>query len=428
MSLGVIIPLILVLLFLSAFFSGSEIAYMSVNPRRLEKAAEKSRRARMAYKIQQNFDKTLGALLIGNNLVNTAASSFTTLFVVALFASEGSSESSRGVGATVATVIVTVLVLIFGEIIPKIIAKKTALGFVQVVAYPLRVFMILLSPIWAPVVAVTNRLFRKTEEEPTVTEEELTTIIETVGEEGVLDEERSDLLQSALDFANTTVGEILTHRLKWDAINIDDPREEIERIIANTPYSRLPVYERDFDHVIGVLNVKHYFRVMVEEGKIDDLREHLKEPAFVYTNMKLPAALAEMREKQNHVDFVLDEYGGIMGIVTMEDILEQLVGDIWDESDEIQNEFVQTDDNTWEVLGDANVEDMFDMLDVDYRDFESDFTTVSGWAIEMLDADPHEGDSFSYRNLYVIITEMGENRIERLSVVVNEETEEEEDE
>ena len=427
MSLAVIIPLIIGLLLLSAFFSGSEIAYMSVNARRLEKAAESSRRARMAYKIHQRFDRTLGALLIGNNLVNTAASSLTTLFVVALFAERGD-ESSRGVGATLATVIVTVLVLIFGEIIPKILAKKLSLGFVQVVAYPLRFFMIILSPIWAPVVAVTNRIFRKKEEEPTVTEEELTTIIETVGEEGVLDEERSDLLQSALDFANTTVGEILTHRLKWDAINIDDPREEIERIIANTPYSRLPVYERDFDHVIGVLNVKHYFRVMVEEGEITDLREHLKEPSFVYTNMKLPAALAEMREKQNHVDFVLDEYGGIMGIVTMEDILEQIVGDIWDESDEIENEFTQTDENTWEVHGDANVEDMFDMLDVDYRDFESDFTTVSGWAIEMLDADPHEGDSFSYRNLYVIITEMGENRIERLSVVVNEETDEEEEE
>ena len=422
MSIAVIIPLAIVLLFFSAFFSGSEIAYMSANARRLEKAAEKSPAARLAFKIQTKFDKVLGALLVGNNLVNTALSSVATMFVVALL------PGNDGVGATIATAAVTVLVLVFGEITPKIIAKQSALTFVQVVAYPLQVIIWLLTPIAAPFVAIVHRMFRKNEEEPTVTEDELSTIIETVGEEGVLDEERSDLLQSALDFANTTVGEILTHRLKWDAIDVDDDPAVIAKIISESAYSRLPVYEHDFDHIIGVLNVKHYYRVLVEEGEISDLRALLKEPSFVYTNMKLPAALAEMREEQNHVDFVLDEYGGIMGIVTMEDILEQLVGDIWDESDEIENDFVQTDENTWEVLGDANVEDMFDMLDVDSRDFESDFTTVSGWAIEMLDADPHEGDSFAYRNLYVIVTEMGENRIERLSVVVNEIEDEDEDE
>lgn len=422
MTLSVIIPLIVGLLLLSAFFSGSEIAFMSANPRRLEKAAEKSSAARLAYKLQNRFDKVLGPLLVGNNLVNTAASSCATMFALAV------SGGNAGIGATLATVVITVLVLVFGEIIPKILAKQTALTFVKVVAYPLQIIIWILTPIAAPFVAVIQRIFRRDEEEPTVTEEELTTIIETVGEEGVLDEERTDLLQSALDFANTTVGEILTHRLKWDAINIDDDPEEIAAIISRTPYSRLPVFERDFDHVIGVLNVKHYYRVLVDEGEITDLRALLKEPAFVYTNMKLPAALAEMREKQNHVDFVLDEYGGIMGIVTMEDILEQLVGDIWDESDEIENDFTETEENVWDVRGDANVEDMFDLLDVDYHDFESDFTTVSGWAIEMLDADPHEGDSFSYRNLYVVITEMGENRIERLSVIVNGESEEDEEE
>ena len=422
MSIAVIIPLILLLLFMGAFFSGSEIAYMSVNPRRLEKAAEKSSAARLAFKIKSRFDKILGTLLVGNNLVNTAASSVATMFVVALF------PGNDGVGATIATAIMTVLVLVFAEIIPKILAKQTALSFVQIVAYPLQVMIWILTPVTAPFVAVVNRIFRKKETEPTVTEEELSTIIETVEEEGVLDEERSDLLQSALDFANTTVGEIITHRLKWDAIDIDDDPEKIRAVISQTAYSRLPVYEHDFDHVIGVLNVKHYYRVLVEEGEIKDIRALLKEPTFVYTNMKLPAALAEMREAQNHVDFVLDEYGGIMGIVTMEDILEQLVGDIWDENDEIESDFVETDENTWTVLGDASVEDMFDLLDVDDRDFESDFTTVSGWAIEMLNADPHEGDSFTYRNLYVIVTEMGENRIERLSVVVNASEKEDEDE
>ena len=422
MKLWVIIPCMVVLLLCSAFFSGSEVAFMTVNPRRLEKQAERSGRARRALKIQERFDSVLGPLLVGNNLVNTAISSLATMFALALFA------GNEGVGATVATAVVTVLILIFGEILPKILAKQTAQRFTVAVAWPLQLIVWILSPIAAPVLAITRRIFRKNEDEPTVTEEELSTIIETVEEEGVIDEERSDLLQSALDFSITTVGEILTHRLTWDAINIDDDPTEIARIIAESPHSRLPVFEHDYDHVIGVLNTKHYYRVLVDEGEITDLRSLLKEPNFVYTNMKLPAALAEMREQQNHVDFVLDEYGGIMGIVTMEDILEQLVGDIWDENDEIETAFTQTGENTWEVVGDANVEDMFDMLDVPLRDFASDFTTVSGWAIEMLDADPHEGDAFTYRNLYVIVTEMGENRIERLSVVINPVEDDEEEE
>ena len=411
--------LIVVLLFFSAFFSGSEIAYMSVNPMRLEKAAERSSGARLALRIQKKFDRLLSGILIGNNLVNTAASSVATMFALTVFG-----NSARG--PVIATAVITVLTIIFGEVIPKIAAKQVSLSFARVVAYPLYIITLILRPIAAPVAALTSRLFKK-EEEPTVTEEELSTIIETVSEEGVLDEERSDLLQSALDFADTTVGEILTHRLEWDAIDINDTPENIAAIISSSVYTRLPVYEHDFDHIIGVLNVKHYYRVLVDEGEIGDLRDHLKEPSFVYSSMKLPAALAEMREMQNHLDFVLDEYGGVMGIITMEDILEQIVGDIWDESDEIETEFVKTGDNTWEVSGSANVEDMFDFLDVDDRNFESDFTTVGGWAIEMLDADPHEGDGFDYRNIYVVVTEMGENRINRLSVIVSEQKENEEE-
>ena len=411
--------LIVVLLFFSAFFSGSEIAYMSVNPMRLEKAAEKSSRARLALHIQQRFDRLLSAILIGNNLVNIAASSVATMFAIVVF-----KDSSA---VAIATAVITVLTIIFGEVIPKIAAKQVSLGFAKAVSYPLYIITLILRPIASPVAALTSHLFKKAEE-PTVTEEELSTIIETVSEEGVLDEDRSDLLQSALDFADTTVGEILTHRLDWDAIDVNDAPEKIASIISNSVYTRLPVYEHDFDHIIGVLNVKHYYRVLVDEGEIGDLRDHLKEPSFVYSSMKLPAALAEMREMQNHMDFVLDEYGGVMGIITMEDILEQIVGDIWDESDEIETEFVKTGDNSWEVSGTANVEDMFDFLDVDDRNFESDYSTVSGWAIEMLDSDPHEGDSFTYRNAYVVVTEMGENRVNRLSVIVTPaEKEEEED-
>lgn len=416
-----IYALIVLLVVFSAFFSASEIAYTSVNPLRLEKAAETSRTARRAHAIWKNFETALSGILIGNNLVNIGASSVATALALRIFGEESAK------GPLIASVVMTLIILIFGEIMPKIIAKQTALGFSCAVSYPLTVIMVILSPIAAPVTALVNLMFRKKKDEIKVTGEDLSTMIETVGEEGVLEESDSELLQSAMDFQDTTVGEIITHRLEWEALDVDADPTEIAATVAASSYTRLPVYKHDFDHVVGVLNVNHYYRELVEHGEVKDLTALLQEPTFVYMTMKLPAALAKMRKEQNHVDFVLDEYGGVMGIVTMEDILEQIVGDIWDENDEIESDFVRTGDNTWEVDGAANVEDLFDLLDVSDRDFDSDCTTVGGWAIEMLNADPHEGDSFPYRNLHVVVTEMGENRVNRLTVVVNEETDEEEE-
>ncbi|MCQ2385633.1 MAG: hemolysin family protein [Clostridia bacterium] len=419
MSIEICIPLIFVLLVLSAFFSGTEIAYTSVNVMRLESVAEKSRSAKIALSIHRKFDNALSSILIGNNLVNIMASSVATGLALSLMP-----DNPRG--PLLASAVMTVLILIFGEIEPKIFAKRFSLWLTCFSAIPLKVLTVVLKPLSFPVVALVNLLFRRAEE-PKVTEEELSDIIETVEAEGVIDEDKSDLLQSALDFSDTTMGEIITHRLECDAIDITLPLEEAVKVISGTSYTRLPVYEHNFDHVIGVLNVNHYYRQLALEGEVTDLRPLLQKPEFVYGTMKLPAALAEMREKQNHVDFVLDEYGGVSGIVTMEDILEQIVGEIWDESDEIEDDFVKTGDDVFEVNGSANIIDMFDLMDVDDRDFDSDCTTVGGWAIEMLDADPHEGDTFSYKNLYVIVTEMGENRINRLSVRVSDTKAEEEE-
>ena len=229
-----------------------------------------------------------------------------------------------------------------------------------------------------------------------------------------------------MDFSDTTVEDILVPRISMEAFDIEEDYDEIMALAKNTTYSRLVVYEGTVDHVIGVLSLNRLFRAVVKkQGKIN-IRTLLVEPYFVHKTMKLPALLSQMRSHQIQMAIVLDEYGGTMGIVTMEDILEEIVGDIWDESDDIEMEIVATGDGIYHVDGQTNIYDFFAYIDMDERDFNSEYITMGGWAIEMLDANPHIGDSFSYRNLYVIITEMNESIVTGLSVQVKDEEPEEE--
>jgi len=289
--------------------------------------------------------------------------------------------------------------------------------------------MVLFLPVTLIVLGFVNlvsKLFRKKEEAPTMTEEELVTMIETAEEEEVLDEEQSDLLQSAMDFSDTTVEDILVPRINMEAFDIEDDYEEILELATSTRHSRLVVYEDTVDHVIGVLSLNRLFRAMAKKRGNVDIRTLLVEPFFVHKTMKLPTLLSQMRSHQVQMAIVLDEYGGTMGIVTMEDILEEIVGDIWDETDDIETEIISTGEGIYHVDGLTNIYDFFAHIDMDERDFDSEYTTMGGWAIEMLDADPHVGDSFSYRNLYVIVTEMNDNIVTGLSVQVKDEEEEEE--
>lgn len=427
--------LIVLMLMLSAFFSGSEIAFNASNKMRLKKAAEEgSKTAAMAYRISEKFTVALSAILIGNNLANIAASSATTLIILDILAVLGiTGGKGEAIGSTVATVIMTVLILIFGEIVPKILSKQNANVVVRWVAYPIRILTIVLSPLVGIVqlfLRVLRRLWGRDhkEDEPTITGEELSTIIDTVEEEGVIDEEQGDLLQSALDLSETTLEEILIPRTKMLAIDIEDDFAEILEVANQSNFSRIPVYESNTDNIIGIMYLNYFFRALIEaDGAEVDIRPLLMEPLFLHKSKKLPAALREMRQRQAHLAIVLDEYGGTMGIVTLEDILEQVVGDIWDETDEIVEEYTKTGETTYDVNGDMSVWDFFEMLEVNTRDFSSDYTTVGGWAIEMLDASPHEGDSFTYKNLYIIVAAMDDMRVTRLSVVVSP-VEEDEDE
>lgn len=414
--------LIIILIACSAFFSGTEIAYTSVNRMRLRKMAEDgSRVAALAVKICDRFETALTALLVGNNFVNIAASSVST--VIALQLSGG-----KEFGVAIATAIITVLILLFGEIVPKIICKKNSERITLAFAYPLAFFIILFSPITFVVtklLALLSKIWGKSDD--SVTEEELATLIETAEEDGGIDEDKSDLLQSALEFSDISLDEIFTHRRDVLALNIDDTPAENLRLIHSSRYSRLPVFKDSIDNIIGILNINQFYKCVASDPSVT-VKDVMLEPTFMHSTVKLPAALEKMRERQIQMVVVLDEYGGTLGIVTMEDILEQIVGDIWDESDEIVVELTENEDGTYKVLGEMNVYDMFDELDVDDRDFESDCNTVGGWCVEMLAQNPEVGMSFAYKNLHVEILSVYDVCVEEVRVTVNEVPEEDEEE
>jgi len=404
---------IVICLAFSAFFSGSEIAYASANKVRLKIAAETgNKRAKIAYYISEHFDDALTTILIGNNLVNIAASSISTVIAISLMGESGT---------IVATIVMTIIILTLGEITPKIIAKQQCDKFVLLVSYPLRFLMYVLKPIIVVVVGFVNLISKlwKSDNinEPSVTEEELVSIIESVEEEGVIDRERSDLLQSALEFSDITVEEILTPRTDMVAIDINDSMDAIIETALESPYSRIPVYEDSIDNIIGILHLGRFLRKLADNKEID-IRSILIDARFVHKTMKLPDLFDELKNRRLQMAIVTDEYGGTMGCITMEDILEELVGDIWDEADEIVNEFRITGENTYEVSGDLSLRDFFDYVDIDDRDFESDYSTVGGWAIEMIDDLPSIGDTFKYKNLTIRVIALDGLRVTKLSVFV----------
>lgn len=419
---------IFVMICLSAYFSASEIAFNTANKMRLRKASEcGSCTAKIAYCICDKFTTSLSAILIGNNLANIAVSTCTTLIVMNLF------QDNVALASTVATILITVIILIFGEILPKILSKQNADAVVRVIAIPTRILTVILSPFVFIVMALLFVLRKiwgsdRKDDEPTVTEEELVSIIDTVEEEGVINEGQGELLQSTLEFSDTTIEKIMTPRIDVTAIDVDaDPEKIIELLSDTTQFSRLPVYEESVDNIVGILSLTRYYKATLDEAN-PDIRSMLLKPCKLHKTMKLPAALTKLREAKMHLAIVIDEYGGTLGIITMEDILEELVGDIWDDTDVIVTECLATGENTYEVLGDMNIDDFFEEIDfIKPEGFSCEYSTVGGWAIEMLDADPHVGDSFKYENIFVIVAQMDEERVTKLTVLAEEVPNEEEE-
>lgn len=408
---------ILGLIVLSALFSGSEIAYLSTSELRLRKAAGSGKAGQRALIIFESFEKALITILIGNNLVNISASAVATVIAIDLMGENG---------AWVATAVMTLLILTFGEILPKILAKRIAERFAILVSLPLYFLCLVTRPLIYLVQAFLARLSRIWADdviENVVTEEDIETMLETVEDEGVVDEDTCDLLQSALDFDDVSAYEIITPRVDMVAVDIEDAREELVQTVLESTYSRIPVYRDTPDNIVGVLHVNRFLRALADKTPFS-LEEQLMAPVFVHKTMLLPDVLSTMRERGAHLAIVTDEYGGTMGIITMEDVLERLVGDIWDEKDEIDEEFVALSDDEFEADGDMRTLDLFDELDIDERDFDDDNATLGGWAIEMLGGYPSVGDSFSYKNIQLTVQEVTGLRVRSLRVRVLPEAEE----
>ena len=407
---GIAYLALVVLVGFSAFFSASETAYSSLNKIRMKNYADSGNaKARRALRIVDDFDRLLSTILVGNNVVNMASASIATMVATSILGPSG---------AAIATAIMTVLVLIFGEILPKTLAKGNSEAIAMATGGLLNFFIKLLTPavfIFVKIKEIALLLVRGPQAQPSVTEEELKYIVESIEQEGVLEEQESDLVQSALEFDEIEVQEILTPRVDLVTINVEASLQDALKVVLDAHFSRIPVYRGTVDNIIGVLQVRDLLKAVVlgDDGPLAHL---VSDCIFVHKTMRISALLAEFKAKKLHLAVVTDDYGGTMGIVTMEDVLEQLVGDIWDESDEVHQDLVQTAENEWTVSGDMNIFSLFEEIGEDDRDFESDYNTVGGWAMEMLGHIPEAGEQYTWRDLVVTVSVVEEQRI--LSVKV----------
>lgn len=410
---------IVVCIMFSAFFSASEIAFSSVNRLRLKtKAEEGSLPARLAVYIVENFDDTLSTILIGNNLVNIAATSISTVIVIGLVGEQGT---------FFATLVITVIILIFGEITPKIIARNIPFEFALIASIPIRVLMIILSPVIKIVVTIVGVFSRrwKNDDSDKMTVEELTTIIEHIEDDGIIDKEKSDLLQLTLEFSDISVSETLTHRRDLVAIDIEE--EEVGVImdtILNTPFSRLPVYKESIDDIIGILHVGSFLEELIEKEGQEEvdiyklIMDLISEPIFVHESKKLPETFNMLNIENTPMAIVVDEYGGTAGCLTIEDIIEELVGEIWDEYDEVEDTVKKIGEGTYEVSGDLSLRDFSLELDIDRRLLESEYNTIGGWLIEKFNGMPKIGDAFRIENVYIKVLDIDGHRVDNILVCV----------
>lgn len=439
-ALYLVIAGIIVCLCLSAFFSASEMAYSSCNSMRLESIKDDKgkgwKKAATAMKIVENFDQALSAILIGNNLVNIAASSMSSVLVIIVMTAAGLNPDNYG---WLSTLVITILVIIFGETMPKISAKRNATKIAMRNAPFVNFLMIVFKPIiWIVVktiALITKPLKGEQDANQEESVEELQSIIETAEDEGIIDEDDSNLMQAAIDFADKSAMDVMTARVDVCAIDIEDSWKDIKATIDSSIYSRIPVYEGTIDNVIGILHLNKLFKTLAnieEQGKaIDeeeapiDIRTLLMPPCYVYKTMKLPKVLNQLKGAKQHLAIVTDEYSGTLGVVSMEDVLEQIVGEIYDETDVVEPELVKHNDTEFEVDGGMPVADLLELAGINEDDFDADSNTVGGWTIESIGSFPNEGDSFTYRNMTIKVLKMDGMRVEKVMVKIDPKAEEE---
>ncbi len=411
--------ILIILVLCSGFFSGAETAYTSLNRVRVKMLAdENNKKAQRTLLIFDNFDITITTILFCNNVVNIAAASLGTIIIFELFP-----RLSSNAVALVSTIAVTTIVLIFGEVIPKNYAKAHPEKFALTVSTVLLLIIKFLKPFSYPILMINKAakiVYGVDETEASTTENELKAYIDSIEEEGVLEEEEGELVRSVLDFDETSIGDILTPRTNIVGIDVSISQEELLEIIFSEKFSRLPLYDNDLDNVIGLIYERDIF-VYLAKNKPINLKKMMRPAFFVSKSMKASSLLKYLQERNAHMAIVIDEHGGTCGLITMEDLLEEIVGEIWDEHDEVVEKIVEHD-GYLTVQYDQPISDFFDK----YLDGETEpvteYPTIGGWVYELLEVIPSEGDEVSYETenatLDMKVISVDNNRIERLKIVI----------
>ncbi|MBQ8392087.1 MAG: HlyC/CorC family transporter [Clostridia bacterium] len=412
-SIPIFVLLLIVLIMLSAYFSASETAFSSYNRVRMKSEAEdkKGKKARRVLMLSENYEKLISTILIGNNIVNIVATSIATLLFTHLL------PDNEAMAATVSTVVMTLAVLIFGEITPKTIAKRTADGFSKKVVGSLSFLTMLFTPLTA-IFNLWQRFvmsFVKGTDDDSVTEDEIITVVEEAAEDGEIDEQESELIKNVIKFSDLDVNDILTPRVDVAAVDISWDRERISKVFAETEFSRLPIYEENIDNIVGILYQKDF-----SNHSDTDVSKLVKPVKFIFSSMKISRLLKLFQESKCHMVVVNDEYGGTEGIVTLEDVIESLVGEIYDEHDEVVEDIVKLSEDRFRVLGSTSIDKFMEFFSLEQEEGEddSDITTVSGFAAHNLEKIPDQGDRFEYENLKIVITKTDSNRVVESVVTV----------
>ena len=409
-QIAIYTAIIAVMIVFSAYFSATETSFSCANKTRLKTLAEKgNRRAERTLALIENYEKLISTILVGNNIVNIVAASLGTILFTGLLADEN-------LGATVSSAVITVAVLIFGEITPKSLAKDNPEKFAMFATPFIRILMVILTPInflfslWKK---FTSKLTRSKRDD-TMSQEELLVFVDEQEQGGSLNTEEGSLLRNAIEFTNHRAEDILTHRVDLEGVAKDAEKEDIARVFSETKFSRLLVYEESIDNIVGVIHQKDFYTgAGITARPLEDV---MTPPIFVPKSEKISDLLKLLQQNKSHVAVVLDEYGGTLGIVTMEDILEELVGEIWDEHDEVEEPFQQISEDIHVVDGSVNLDDFCDRFNIKT---DSNSVSVGGWVMDQLERIPDEGDSFEYENLTIIVSKTDDHRVEEITVTVN---------
>lgn len=405
---GDTITLIIIVLcvVMSAYFSATETAFSSLNRIRIKNLADKGNKsAALVAKISEQYDSMLSTILIGNNVVNIGCSSLATVLCLKWLGED--------LGPSVSTIVTTVVVLIFAEISPKSIAKESPEKFAMFSAPFLQILIIVLTPfnylfgLWKKLL---SKLI-KSDDDRGITEEEILTIVEEATQEGGIDEEEGSLIRSAIEFREMEAGDILTPRIDVEGVELHATKEKIAEVFTETGYSRLPVYEESLDHIVGIIYHKDFHNYVYHTDQ--EVSSIIRPVRFITKTRKISDLLKELQQEKSHIAVVLDEFGGTVGIVTMEDILEEIVGEIWDEHDEIIQAFEKVNDKEYIVMGSANVEKLFEELEIED---EVEVVTVSGWVMNLLERIPKENDTVTCGDWEITVMEMNGKRMEKAKI------------